>query len=260
MPPDEERPPSGTRRFITGSAATPECPMGDALARMVDPTVLVPVVLLVVAEFSTLARDLDLRAAVAEERPPLVVDFVIHGGLTYPRVLRREVAGILHPVLAVAAERTGRELDLPNRPAVPEDVRSVAEVARPVLLPNLGQFGVVHLTNSGLLIFAFATTAGSGTGLSYVQHLLGVVLAMLPLLEVGEYGEIQAALDRMHSFAFHLGVNVDVFIAFVRPPSFLEDGVTPVASPYVYLVWWFATGYLYLVVLAADIRRMGSQE
>lgn len=236
--------------------------MDDALERMVDPTVLLPVVLLVVAEFGTLARDLDLQEAVAEERPPLVVDFVIHGGLTYLKVAHREVTETFAPLVAVATQPM-EALELPNRPAVPDDVRSIAEVARPILLPNLGQFAIVHLTNTGLLVFAFAATAsGSKTGFSFVQHLLVFVVAVLPLLEVGEYENIQEAVEPVYSLAVHLGVNVNVVIISVAPPPFLDGSVatSPAVTTPAYLTWWLAAGYLYLVVLAVDIRRMENEE
>lgn len=232
--------------------------MGDAPPRMVDPTVLLPVVLLVVAEFSTLARDLDVRAAVAEGRPPLVVDFVVHGTLTYPAVVRRRAAAVLAPSSAVLRERTAWTPSVPKGPSLPVRVRKAALTAQTVLLPNLGQFGIIHLTNVGLLVFTFAaTTSSSGMGPSFAQYLLAFVVVALPLLEVGEYDTIQTAVDPVYSFAFHLAVNVGI-VAIAVPPCPVIDARfarAPLLAALPYAAWWLGAGYLYLVVLAVDIRR-----
>ncbi len=237
--------------------------MDDALERMVDPTVLLPVVLLVVAEFGTLARDLDLQEAIAEERPPLVVDFVLYGGLTYPAVVRRRAITALGPAGPLIRDRINWDRAVSIRPDVPVRVRAAVLTAKRVLVPNLGRFGIVHLTNVGLLVFVFAaTTRGPDTGLSFVQYLLAFVVVALPLLEVGEYDTIQTAVDPVYSFAFHLAVNVDI-VVFAAPPASIIDaevGRTPTLAALPYVAWWLAAGYLYLVVLAIDIRRIGNHQ
>lgn len=238
--------------------------MDDALERIVDPTVLLPVVLLVVAEFGTLARDLDLREAVAEERPPLVVDFVVHGVLTYPIIISDVLVDVSSPVLApwvsTARDLLDREVVSGRHDYVPERLSEDAEVVRTVLLPNLGQFGLLHLTNSGLVVFTFYATMTSAASveLSFVQYLLAFVVVMLPLLEVGEYDQVQSRVTPVYSFALHLGVNCSIVsLAAVRPELLVAVfGNRPFLSLSTYVVWWLAAGYLYLVLLALDIRRM----
>lgn len=223
----------------------------------VDPAVLLPVVLLVVAEFSTLARDLDLTAAVREGRPPLAVDFLVHGTLTYPRVLGSVGQSLLRltvgPVRSTVSQGWKPPV-LDRSTPIRRRVEGAVATGQVVLFPNLGQFGVIHLTNTGLLVVTYsaASRTGPGGGLPFVEYLLAIVVTLLPLLEVSEYEHVQRHVDPVYSFTVHLGVNVG-FLLFVA----LRRQAVP---PAVYAGWWFLAGYLFLVTLALDIRRMEDNE
>ncbi|WP_280535806.1 hypothetical protein [Halopenitus sp. POP-27] len=205
---------------------------------------LAPIVLLVVVELSQLARTVDLEQAVERKHHPLILD-----------AFALPIAGILRFILGVLLTLFDR-ISPWNREKITTPSKPDLGVPVKLFYPRLGSFSVIHTANvlillSGIYITRF-TVSDFGIASGPILFALGLVL--LPIFEVSEYDLIAANYRDSTSFSWYMYENV-VFFLFVFTSGETGLQLRPGRDAiFLYVGWFLTITYVYLVLLAKDIR------
>lgn len=220
----------------------------DFLIQAPDPgynySVLAPVLLLVIVELSSIAREIDLKNSVSEDHAPIILNGLL-GIVFFPLQLLYPIfnaAFSIDPVGWLQSRGNPLEGTLITR-------------ATDILIPKLGRFSLIHTVNNGLLISGIYATAGQFSGPNRffsLPVLFFVALSILPVFEVSEYDRLLREVSDQGSYFIHVWLNFIFTLNVVTSP----ESVTP----RVFVFWILLTSYLFLVFLAHDIANLSTGE
>lgn len=214
-------------------------------------TVLAPILLLVIVEFSSIAREIDLKQAVAQDHEPLILEallLIVFLPILLPLAALRSVLGIdVYSWLKDQGTRLeGSFLGKLTNDTLPR--------LTGIFVPKLGRFSLIHSVNNGLLITGIYVTAGQFSGHNRyfsLPVLFFVALAVLPIFEVSEYDRIVSEATERRSYFIHVWLNFTFFFSAINRP-------TPMPMNE-FIFWILFTSYIFLVALAVDIEELNAR-